>query len=960
MIARYAGRCACGNRFPEGATINYDRDSKKTIGCPACVSTDGVAPVSPARSPEPAPRAPRAAAKPLPAPDAATARAAAQALLLRLDLEQRAVAAWLPADGNVRVVAAAGSGKTTTVVALVSQLLWGKILDATQIVATTFTAKAGAELRERLAHVLPPGSLREGNDSPLRVGTFHSLALRSLRARDASKWDLRRCLDASGRAAGVPSTFVLWAKVLDYAGPEGLPGTGAEGLGLDQADPRAYALAVGVARSASTDARDISGALDVASRENNLPYLAQAWGLFEASKRAIDAFDFADVIAAYADGLDAGEIRDSAKLVTVDEAQDNDHLQYRIAERIAKNGGGSVIVVGDLRQSIYSWRGAAPALYKDAGERLGARTLEITTNYRSVEKVVALGNTVADGQDWNIGKPCRPHRTDAGAITVLGHDTPTDEANAVAAEIGQAASQGTRADAHAILVRTNAAAASFEAALITAGIPVSVVGGTSYFGRKDVLDALAYVALAAGDDYEALARVRNRPKRFVGAQTIAQVTAAAGVTLLDKLDATADRVRSRQASGLRDLHTDIAALRSTLAEKGLAATVNAISQLIAPPEQTGEADDDRGGLLAALVEIARQREGKGAVLFEGQTQPGADAKSLIDFAARCRGEVVTVSEGDEAPTGRVVISTVHKAKGLEWPVVFVSASAGVFPHSRSVKPDRLAEERRLFYVAVTRAKDVLHLSYSDVDVYGRDAGPSEFLDFVEGEPPADGGGVVEPPPPEPAITTEMPAITPPPAGVVAPTAPFSLTGERLAAARASAKALTDATPKPAAGQRYVSIDESDFAVLLAPLGFKPVNVNPFGGPSTQVVYETSDMTKVGQLALRVYTSIPVGGGAARGVGEDSIRVSLVWRENGGFGDMGPSERAVLQKLPYACRTHGWRLVLLDRIEEVVSKLGRACRRCGAPTIERRAGKFSNTNAATFHGCVRYPKCEKEG
>jgi hypothetical protein len=306
----------------------------------------------------------------------------------------------------------------------------------------------------------------------------------------------------------------------------------------------------------------------------------------------------------------------------------------------------------------------------------------------------------------------------------------------------------------------------------------------------------------------------------------------------------------------------------------------------------------------------------------------------------------------------VIVSTVHRAKGLEFNTCYVSASSSTFPHQRSLSdPERLEEEERLFYVAATRAKDTLHLTYSETDIYGRPAGPSRFLDYVEqdGGSKGDGGEKL---PPEPAITTECPALTPlpvepaltplpvepaprvTPAGLSPGAARF---GEaRWQAALACAEATTAAEPRSDDGSRYVEVHRQGFEDLLGPLGFD------LDAAKGQVIYRATDMLRHGRVALTVWTTIPPGGSMARAVGDDSIKVSIVYADGRDGRD-----RPLLRKQPYAARTRGWRLAVLDRIEKALGVVGpNLCQKCSAPTVERKT-----KDGTKFHGCSRYPDCK---
>jgi DNA helicase-2/ATP-dependent DNA helicase PcrA len=991
MKARYNGQCQCGAAVREGMEIFFAQG--KVQKCPACAGGATAAPAAKADEPKPTKIAAREARVALPASQEA-AREAFDARWTGLDADQRTAASWRPGDGNVQVIAAAGSGKTATMVALVGRLLWDKVVGAGEIIVTTFTSKAGKELVARLAAVLPLGAIDLSGTATvgaLRAGTFHGLALRSLRREAAGRWDMSRCLDiGKGRSASIPHNGRLWSMVLGYAGETGLPGTGKPGLDMEDADVRSYMLAVDVARAQGLRGEALREALSEAESDLGLPDLVQAYDLVAEAKFALGAWDFADVLDAYLLGLEDKSISDGAKVVIVDEAQDNNPVQIKIATLLARNGGGEVLFVGDLRQSIYSWRGAKPALFRDAGSSLNAKMMVLPTNYRSVSRVVDVGNRVSDGKSWSLGPPAKAHRQEEGLVTVQGYEDPAAEAEAVAAEVGLSIANGQPASNFAVLVRTNAMAGCYEAAMVAAKIPCVVVGGTPFFARKEVKDVLAYIALTKRDDVEAFGRIVNRPRRYLGKKFVSSVEFAmkTGKDLLTGISTVAAGLYTRQ----RDAAHDLRSLLITLRAAEWPDVVERIASILAPVDsgKAGEADEDRSGIPAAVAAVAKQFD---------------SCEEFLAFAARCAGEVAEAEEGAQVE-GRVTISTLHKAKGLEWHTVFLSASAGVFPHSRCDTAERLEEEERLFYVGATRARDVLHLTYGALNLRGLPAGPSRFLAYAEVEPtePSPEGGEPAPLLTDGEETTDRGAHATSQAAFdgdeefvaeqeARDRAPLHLVGADDAEIRAAARPadafrlssapaaapVTVPTAEAAAaalfgadawgkaevhaeretakephategeGGRYVEVVEQSFDNLLgATLGFQR------GGREVTIrmhqrVWERPFQKGEGTVWLRVYSTIPAGDAVAREVGEDSIKVAAVYEGPDG------KEKPLHRKLPYAARTRGWRVTLLSRIAEIAPLVaGPSCPKCGAPMATRTSMRAEG--AKPFLGCCRYPAC----
>lgn len=1001
MLAKFAGKCVCGGRVLPGMTVRWDRELRRIAGCPACQAAAAPGRAHPTPTPASVPEAPVAvlddselfgddAPPPIPAEQLAALRAslpaprvqtdspaaasAAQAaldeLLARLDPGQRRVAEWSPAQGNVRVIAAAGSGKTTTTTALVGSVIQRGVIPAAQVIATTFTSRAGKELSERLARVLTPSQHRD-----LRVGTFHGLALRALRSSSSSRWAMGRCLDIGKRDHGVPSATKLWGMVLGW---DEIPGIGRKGLDLgEDISARDYAQVADCLRAGLTDIDhpQAEEAARIAARAACLQKFWDAWQLYEEAKAALHAWDFADALAEWHAGLSEDRMQHRAQLVVVDEAQDNSLIQLSIAQQLSRDG--SLIIVGDCRQAIYEWRGASPDFFLTADKTIGAATRQLLRNYRSGRKIVALGNAVSAGQPWALGDQAVAARDSDGEVTVSHAATVVAEAEQIAEQIQQHLNDGANPASCAVLCRTNAQSGPVEAALVRAQIPCAVVGGTSFFARREVQDVLAYMLLSERDDLDALARIINRPRRFLGKAFIRAVGEkmgeAAGNLLLAVEYASEDLHRGQRDSAGELVNTllDLRAAR----KKGWEEAAEAAATVLAPKEEdgaSGSADEDRAGIGLALVAVAKSF---------------GSAVELCAYAKQCAEAVEAVS-GEERVAGKVVISTVHRAKGLEWDHVWLLATRGVFPHRRSTSPRAMAEERRLFYTAVTRAKNDLVLSWSAIDLNEKPAGPSPFIDYLNDVPPPGAEELPEPSPhtpgamienatqqlreallgsgPDRALLSTMdrlnlanvhPAVmlsgelppgeeegaNLPPAEALDGAPTFR---QLIGSAHGPAKTFTDAEPHadPAGGEgsHYVQITNTGMEGLLGRyLRFSTMPLDK-AQPYHQRVWQRP-LDAEGKVFLRVFSTIPLWEGDARPVGEDSIRVTLVY-----VPDKGPTVSLTARE-PWVCRTRGWRLSLLERLaslDELYESLPR-CPRCGSVMRERKGPR------GIFYGCVKF-------
>lgn len=624
---------------------------------------------------------------------------------VQLDPEQAAVVdAIVGRAGHVRVVAAAGSGKSRVVIASVVGLLNAGV-EPEKIVVTTFTRKAADELLKRIGDAGIPKAVSQA----LRVGTFHSTAIRALGARDRDRWSLDRCISIGGKL-GV-TTDHLWRAIVDWAPGGAVPGSGDHSLGQKEHEPREYQSTVDWIRSRGMPSQS-DAAIDFVLRHPAKcpPQLLKAWAMYEKAKQALGAWDFQDAIEAYGATVAA---RESITVALVDEAQDTDVSQKKVI--VAWAGAGTKIgLLGDARQAIYAFRGADPDVFLDLGTELGMQTLSIPTNYRSVQRIVDFGTEVAGDAPWaQVGDQPRAHRANPAdrtvVSTIVGADQ-DDEARAVLADIVQ---QKRPFDQMAILVRTNTAAARFEALAMEARVPVLRLGRQSFWTTYAVQDFLAWAALTEFESGPALERVYNKPNRFIKKETIREVLDAIhqGRTVLDALGHVA-QVRGKGA-GIRliDLKREIESIRRL----AWPARVTQIAKMLAPAAETTTPGTDE-------PETKRDK----LVFLAAIAARFASAADFVRYADAC-AQNVKFGDSKQDSRGRVTIATCHAAKGLQWPRVYVSASQGVLPHARA---EALDEERRLFYVAVTRAEDSLVLSWTN-HAKPRDGtvlfGPSEFI-----------------------------------------------------------------------------------------------------------------------------------------------------------------------------------------------------------------------------------------
>ncbi|MDO5738851.1 MAG: DNA helicase PcrA [Ornithinimicrobium sp.] len=628
-------------------------------------------------------------------------------LLAGLNEPQRE--AVIHAGSPLLIVAGAGSGKTRVLTHRIAYLLAERHVHPGQILAITFTNKAAAEMRERVAALVGPRA------KVMWVSTFHSACVRILR-REA-------------QTVGLKSSFSIY----DAADSQRLMGMVIRDLDLD---PKRYPARAFCAK-VSNAKNDLIDEETFASGVGNNPYeqkVAEAYTLYQRRLRAANALDFDDIISITVHLLQAfpavrEHYRRRFRHIMVDEYQDTNHAQYSLIRELVGHEGDIVdgadhplppaelCVVGDADQSIYAFRGATIRnIVEFEQDYPQARTILLEQNYRSTSTILTAANAVI------ARNPRRREKrlwTDAGqGAAIVGYvaDNEHDEASFVARRIDELADQrGVRPGDVAVFYRTNAQSRALEEVLVRTGLPYKVVGGTRFYERREIKDVLAYLRVIANpaDDVN-LRRILNTPKRGIGDRAVGAVQALAEreripfVAALGRAqDAPAIATRSAVAiRGFTSLLEGLGAVAGD-AEAGVADLVEAIVErtgyLAELRASSDPQDETRVENLAELAAVAHE--------FDENYPEGG----LVDFLE----QVSLVADADQIPDdaeqesrGVVTLMTLHTAKGLEFPVVFLTGlEDGTFPHSRSLDdPDELEEERRLAYVGITRAREELHLS----------------------------------------------------------------------------------------------------------------------------------------------------------------------------------------------------------------------------------------------------------
>ncbi|THC53197.1 DNA helicase PcrA [Streptomyces sp. A1499] len=668
-------------------------------------------------------------------------------LLEGLNENQRA--AVVHAGSPLLIVAGAGSGKTRVLTHRIAYLLAERGVHPGQILAITFTNKAAGEMKERVEQLVGPRA------NAMWVSTFHSACVRILR-REYKK-------------LGFTSSFSIY----DAADSKRLMALVCRDLDLDpkKFPPKSFSAKISNLKNELIDEEDFAGR----AADGFEKTLAQAYAMYQSRLREANALDFDDLIMTTVNLLrafpDVAEhYRRRFRHVMVDEYQDTNHAQYALVRELVGPSGGEgddpaeLCVVGDADQSIYAFRGATIRnILQFEEDYTDATTILLEQNYRSTQTILTAANAVIERNESRRPKNLWTNQGAGARITGYVADTEHDEAQFVADEIDRLTDAGdAKAGDVAIFYRTNAQSRVFEEIFIRVGLPYKVVGGVRFYERKEVRDVLAYLrVLANPEDAVPLRRILNVPKRGIGDRAEAMIDALSQrekisfPQALRRVD-EAYGMAARSTNAVKRFNTLMEELR-TIVESGagpavvLEAVLERTGYLAELQASTDPQDETRIENLQELAAVALEFEQENAQREAAPTADGeapeggggageagtAPTGSLSDFLER----VALVADSDQIPdeeddgSGVITLMTLHTAKGLEFPVVFLTGMEdGVFPHMRSLgQVKELEEERRLAYVGITRARERLYLTRSSMrSAWGTPSynPPSRFLEEI--------------------------------------------------------------------------------------------------------------------------------------------------------------------------------------------------------------------------------------
>lgn len=617
------------------------------------------------------------------------------------DAQKEAV---LTTEGPLLLLAGAGSGKTKTLTHRIAYLIANESIWPSDILAVTFTNKAAREMRERLAHLV-----NQPNDRRFMewMGTFHGICVRLLRI--------------DGQAIGIERNFVIY----DEDDRQSLIKQVMKSMHISDQSLKASA----VSHIISNAKNEMMGPDEYGANAHypNQQSIAKIYSEYERLKKAAGGLDFDDLLLEAVRLLrEVKEIRDKwrnhFKHILVDEYQDTNAAQYQLVKLLV-NEHQNICVVGDDWQSIYSWRGADfTNILNFERDFPGAKVIKLEQNYRSTGSILDAAHNVitkntqrTDKKLWTAARAGMP-------VQVHGVYDEAEEARLVADRIAtHAEMKARRYREFAVLYRTNAQSYTLERAFLQRRVPYQIVGGVRFYDRKEIKDIVAYLRLLyQPNDRMSFSRIANVPTRGVGATSLEKFLtwqANSGediISSLGKLEIT-PVVSGKAKTALEALGTKLQKIRERIDT--------------ATPSEIIEAVIDAVGYRDFILDGSPQAEDReenlGSLISDAQT-----FTSLPDFLE----EVALMSSADTSTDSDVVtLMTLHAAKGLEFPVVFmVGMEEGILPHSRVFEsgPQELEEERRLCYVGMTRAKEELHLTYAHSRLQFGQRGYNQMSRFI--------------------------------------------------------------------------------------------------------------------------------------------------------------------------------------------------------------------------------------
>ncbi|HGC9570941.1 TPA: DNA helicase PcrA [Streptococcus agalactiae] len=623
-------------------------------------------------------------------------------------------------DGPLLIMAGAGSGKTRVLTHRIAYLIDEKYVNPWNILAITFTNKAAREMRER-AIALNPAT------QDTLIATFHSMCVRILR-READY-------------IGYNRNFTI----VDPSEQRTLMKRIIKQLNLDTKKWNERSI-LGTISNAKNDLLD-EIAYEKQAGDMYTQVIAKCYKAYQEELRRSEAMDFDDLIMMTLRLFDQNKdvlayYQQRYQYIHVDEYQDTNHAQYQLVKLLASRFR-NICVVGDADQSIYGWRGADMQNILDFEKDYPqAKVVLLEENYRSTKKILQAANNVINHNKNRRPKKLWTQNDEGEQIVYHRANNEQEEAVFVASTIDNIVrEQGKNFKDFAVLYRTNAQSRTIEEALLKSNIPYTMVGGTKFYSRKEIRDVIAYLNILANtSDNISFERIVNEPKRGVGPGTLEKIRSFAYEQNMSLLDASSNVMMSPLKGKAAQAVWDLANLILTLRSKLDSLTVTEITENLL----------DKTGYLEAL-QVQNTLESQARIEnieeflsvtknFDDNPEITVEGETGLDRLSRFLNDLALIADTDDSATetAEVTLMTLHAAKGLEFPVVFlIGMEEGVFPLSRAIEDaDELEEERRLAYVGITRAEQILFLTNANTrTLFGKTSynRPTRFIREIDDE-----------------------------------------------------------------------------------------------------------------------------------------------------------------------------------------------------------------------------------
>lgn len=638
------------------------------------------------------------------------------------DRQRRAVCYEGNEGAGVLVLAGAGTGKTRVLTCRIAWLMEERGVDARSILAVTFTNKAANEMRERVSGMIEPGGVKGAV-----MGTFHGVCNRILRRH--------------AEVAGWADNF----QIIDMQDQKSLIAKVISGMGAVPHDlsPVDFAKYINKEKEQGLRADQAASGADHVSKT-----LREVYVRYEKRCREENKMDFPELLLSCFELLrDNEELRNryAARFahVLIDEFQDTSPLQYKWLQRL-NSGRNSFFAVGDDDQSIYAFRGADPSNIMNFQRDFRApEIIRLEQNYRSTGSILRAANALIAFNKSRLGKNLFTEAGVGAPLDARIHASDQGEAHGIARAIRGQIDKGAKAADVAVLYRANGQSRLLEKAMRETGVPYRILGGTRFYERMEIKHALAYMRLADGDDADSMLRVVNMPPRGIGAKTLAALkerglftpSVSGAAQKAAPFFALLENLRAIRSQGGESMLPDLA--RAVVGDSGL------LAHYESRPEDRERAENLHE-FVSAASQYAEQFFGSGEAGDSGERNDSTDLETADDVlrAFLANASLEPGDASSDAGIGAVSLMTVHVAKGLEFPIVHIAgAEEGMFPHSMSLhpgNPSAVEEERRLMYVAITRARRELHMHCAQRRTIYGEARPmvrSRFLDELTWDAP---------------------------------------------------------------------------------------------------------------------------------------------------------------------------------------------------------------------------------